>query len=194
MRMMVKVAYLCALIALALSPLPLTAAPSAGITYLMSEPMSLFEWSMLRLDQRLDNLCATWPADLDLISATSNVDYDWDRNRVIMEFIVYPRYISLGARPARELCSQLTGRVKGHFGVGNGPDLVFSLEPGIGRLFDHMFFESKNRPLNLADEVNGLAVIRIQVWASPKDEPMFLPIITSESSLMGEDVLWLDKP
>ncbi|MFC1896192.1 hypothetical protein ACFL0Q_05970, partial [Thermodesulfobacteriota bacterium] len=128
--------------------------------------------------------------DLDLISHTSEISYDWETNRLQIKFVVYPKYKSLSKMPAKEICKKATSRVRETFGTDYEEDDIRGFI-SISRFFGHTGFTNKIRPANLMEEVENSTKIIIRVFANKTDKPIYKNIASSESPLMGKEVLFI---
>lgn len=162
--------------------------PSRTFRYLMDEPLTLFEWGLFKLEKYTDQIKFK---ELDLISNHSNIRYDWDKNRLEIEFIVYPKYKNLSKMPAKEICKKAISHVRESFGTQHKSDTRALLS--VSRFFEHTGFTNKTRPKNLMEEVENSAKVQIKVYGNKTDKPPYKNIASCEGSLMGKEILFLEN-
>ena len=171
------------------------AEPSKAVSYLMNEPMTMFEWGMYRLERSVDGLNVE---EFDLINFQSwGVDYNWDRNRLVLKFAAYPKQKSLNKLPAKELCKELIWTVRWRFGVLkndanlSNADREGTLETlGPSMFFKHTGFESKGRPDNLTEEIHNIIIIRVTIRTGKDDKAPYTSILACECPLTGKQILY----
>jgi hypothetical protein len=165
-----------------------SAEPSKTFRYLMDEPVTMFEWGIYKLNIYTNSIKFK---NIDLINSNSSIGYDWDKNRLKIEFVVYPKYAGLNKVSAIEICKLATTQVRKAFGTEFKNDLrsVF----GVSKFFEHEGFVNKSRPDKLMEEVEHSTKIIINVYANKSDEPPFSQLLSCESPLMGKDVLIIEN-
>lgn len=164
------------------------AEPSRTFSYLMNEPLTLFEWGMYRLEKYTSLVKFK---DLDLITSNSNTSYDWEKNRLLIEVRVFLKYGSLKKMPSNEVCKNATNEIREAFST-QYPKEIRKIT-GISKFFEHEGFVNNSKPNNLMEEVENSTNISIRVLASKTDTVPFDSKVSCESPLMGTDVLIIEN-
>lgn len=174
--------YFSALLLLFLLVSPAQADPNKTISYLMSEPMSMFDWGMYRLSR---GVIGNYYANNEHVSnaGSLSVDYDWDKNIIVMHHTIYQKTESLKKISSRDLCKELIKSFK-----------FWHKAPtqSLGKFFVHKDFRSKSEPANLVRDVESLIVISISIWASETGEPPFKEICKGSSPLLSNEISIID--
>jgi len=158
----------------------------SSIRYLMGESVSLFEWGMFRLQTRAERFA--WD-DVDVQNQFAKVDYDWDRNQIVLRMTVYLRYTSLQAVTPRGACGSLIRQMKFHFGVTPGAEFMRDLD-GVATFFRPQYFEKKNAPDTLTRDLEAAVQLRVDVMASRADRAPFENVQSCSSDLVKSEVLY----
>jgi hypothetical protein len=159
--------------------------PSKSVRYLMSEPMTLFEWGIYRLDSALNALTFS-----GLNSANKNVvsvDYAWSKNQLKLDLTVYPRAISLQQTAAKEICGSIVKQVKSHFGVEPGFEVLRSVE-GIGTFFSHQYFIKTDARKTLDEDLEAATSLIVRVMTSKNDQSPFKEASSCSSDLLSREI------
>lgn len=164
-----------------------TAEPSNAFRYLMDEPLTLFEWGLYHLDKYTDHLEFT---RLNLISNHSNINYDWDANRLRVEFVVYAKNKSLAHTSAKDVCKEAMRSAREDFAVKYDSKVREFM--GISRFFEHIEFRNSTRPKNLMAEIENATWLIVKVYASDTDTPPYTNLLSCEGPLMGSKTLILE--
>ena len=163
------------------------AKPSEGIAYLMNEKLSLFEWGLYKLEKHTDGLEFD---KMNLLSSRSNIQFDWNKNRIKIKFTIYPKHDSLSQSTKKEICKKAILRIKQEFGIGFGIEYRKIL--GITRFFEHTGFEVKTRPKDLMDYIENATEIYVNIYASKEDKAPFNKIEACLSPLLGNEFFIVD--
>lgn len=161
--------------------------PSGTFRYLMNEPLTLLEWGLYRLEKYTGTMKFE---ELDLIKVNSSVGYDWDKNRLQLGFVVYPKHMSLELTPAKELCGKMLLGIRSGFSAEFGDNIRDVM--GISRFFERESFQSKSRPKSLMKDIENATVLQVHVYTSLTDKPPYRRVVHCEGSLMGEKVMFSD--
>jgi len=142
------------------------AEPDSSVRYLTNEPVSLLEWGIYRLQNNLNT------APLDIPKQMLRVDYDWSKNQLLLHLAVYPSFESLQKTPAKAVCESVVHKIKAHFGVERGYEI---LRPsfGIGTFFHPQYFEKNNTPKTLDFDIEKITNIEVKVMTSKNDQAPF---------------------
>ncbi len=172
------------------------AEPSKTVTYLMNEPMTMFDWGMYRLEEWIDRKIRF--DKFHLIKTFSAVDYDWDRNRLTLEFTIWAKYIALTEFSEKALCKELTWYIRGAFGFVPKEEKNLATADmrsllSLSRFFQHKDFKSGDEPDNLREEIDNIVNIRFDIYASKNDKSPYKHISSCESPLAGEKILYVEK-
>jgi hypothetical protein len=164
--------------------------PSPTVRYLMNEPLTLFEWGMFRLQNGVEMM--QWDG-LDLIRPRpqiANVEYDWDKNQLMINLTIYPRYRSLQKSTPKKICGEVIHQMKGLFGVLTPDDKLLRDAMGVGSFFTHKYFRSPAAPQSLAADIERITNLRVDVMTSVTDTPPFQQSQSCSSDLLKSEVLY----
>jgi hypothetical protein len=176
--------FTAASILLIVSGVALHAEPSRSVQYLMKEPLTLFAWGILQLENRAKAFA--W-SRIDVFNQFANVDYDWDKNQLALQMTIYPRYRSLQKITSKEVCGEVIQQIKYHFGVAPGSEFMHDIG-GVGTFFTHKQFVKAGAPETLAADIERMTIIRIDVFTSPTDKPPFRPSQSCSSDLLKQEI------
>ena len=167
------------------------AEPSPAVRYLMSEPVTLFDWGFVRLYEYLDVYTAHYLKTNSVQDIYSTVSYDSGRNKIILSMIITRRAEQANEAPAsvrkgsRDLCKTVTQTLRREFLTES--DRHVRRASGIYRFFGHIGNKGKDEPVDSFDEVEKITVISVSVY-SEKDPGRL--VLHSESPLMGREILF----
>jgi len=160
------------------------AEPDASTKYIMNEPLSLLEWGLYRLEKAYDK--QTW-SDLDIRSQYTTARYDWSKNTIYFEIVVYPSFESLQKTPAQKVCGSVVHQIKSLFGVESGYEFMRDY-CGIGTYFHPQYWENKNSPKTLDSDIEKITNIQVKVMASKNDQAPFKEAASCSSELLQPEI------
>jgi hypothetical protein len=169
------------------------AEPSPSVRYLMNEPVTLFDWGIIRLYEYLDEYTAHYLKTNSVRDIYSTVSYDASRNSIIISLIVTRQAEQGKEDPSsvrahcREICVSITQTLRREFLTDR--DRHVRRSSGIYRFFGHIGFRGKQEPVDCFDEIEKITVIGVSVY-SDKDPGRL--ISHSESPLMGKEILYVE--
>lgn len=173
------------------------AEPSKTVRYLMNDRVTMFDWGMYRIEEYLNNFDFEKLLETDLIKPSlSTVNYDWERNRIILNSTIYPTQDSLNKIPAKKLCEKILWAIRTEFGIlRNNPkdpnsDIVVLENWDPVRFFRHKAFVLENEPNNLKTEILNIISIRIDLYASKNDKFPYSPVLGCECPLISGKILY----
>jgi hypothetical protein len=167
------------------------AEPSPSVRYLMNEPVTLFDWGILRLHDYLDEYTFHYLKTNSVQDIYSTVSYDARRNKITISMIVTRQAEHENESPAsvrkssRDICKTVTQTLRREFLTDR--DTHARRSSGIYRFFGHIGFKGKDEPIDSFDEIEKVTVINVSVY-SDKDPGRL--IVHSESPLMGKEILF----
>jgi hypothetical protein len=167
------------------------AEPSPSVRYLMNEPVTLFDWGIIRLYEYLDEYTTHYLKTNSVQDIYSTVTYDSSRNNIIISLVVTRLTQQANESPAsvdsssRDICKTITRTLRREFLTDR--DRYVRQSSGIYRFFGHIGFKGKNEPIGSFDEIEKITVINVSVY-SEKDPGRL--ILHSESPLMGKEILF----
>jgi hypothetical protein len=203
-------------------PVKIQAEPSPTVRQLMQDSFTMFDWGLYQLENFLakyefsdlgfvrsnvDKHGLFSEKDPQASTVSSQVDYEWDSNRVIITFLVGTTYSRLKKSSAKELCTNMTNGVRSGFLSDNPSVKGFA---NIARFFEHKgfsTFKDDQERIKRIDEIEKIIYIRIYINARNFDEKIsttqiteklksgFLPytnVLRCESPLRGKDVYYTD--
>ena len=208
--------------ALLFIPMKIHAEPSSAVSRLMQEPFTMFDWGLYQLEKSIENYEFTdlglarmnmdkhglfGEKDPQASTISAQIDYEWDSNKIITTFLVGTTYSRLEKFSAKELCKNITNRVR----IGFLPDnpAVRSFV-SIARFFEHKGFSTlkdKQERMKKIDEIEKITYIRIYINVRNFDKKLsvsqiaeklnsnFLPytnVLRCESPLIGKDIYYTD--
>jgi hypothetical protein len=83
--------------------------------------LSGHEWGMFHLQERANRF--RWDHPLEVSSQHANVTYDWPKNQLQIQMVIYPRSQSLQRTTAREVCGSLIHQMKVLLGATPGMEM-----------------------------------------------------------------------
>jgi hypothetical protein len=161
------------------------AEPSPSVRYLMNEQVSMFEWGIFLLEAQVKRF--EWDDGLDIKKQFAHVEYDWPKNQLEIQVVVYPRYQSLQKTTARQVCSSLISQMKFHFGLDPRYPELRDME-GLGTFFHHKQFAKSDSPQTLETDLEAITNLEVQVMASKSDSPPFQETISCSSDLLKSEI------
>ena len=170
------------------------AEPSASVRYLMNEPVTLFDWGILRLYEYLDEYTAHYLKTNSVQDIYSTVRYDSPRNHIIISMVVTRKAQEGKESPAsvlsgsREVCRTITQTLRREFLADRERHVRRS--SGIYRFFAHIGFKGRDEPVDSFDEIEKIIVINVSVY-SQKDLGRL--ILHSESPLINKDIVFGER-
>ena len=168
-----------------------SAAPSPSVQYLMNEPVTLFDWGILRLYEYLDEYTAHYLKTNTVRDIYCTVRYDSPRNKIIISMVVTHQVQSRYDTPSsvradsREICRSITQTLRREFLTDR--DRHVRRSSGIYRFFGHIGFRGQEEPLDAFDEIERITVIEVSVYS--ENDPGRL-VFHSESPLMGNQIVF----
>lgn len=170
------------------------AEPSPSVRYLMNEPVTLFDWGVLRLYEYLDEYAANYLKTNSVQDVYGTVRYDSPRNRIIISMVVTRKAQQEDEPPStvrtgsRDICKAITQTLRREFLTER--DRHVRRSSGIYRFFGHIGFKGKDEPIDAFDEIERITLINVSVY-SEKDPGRL--IVHSESPLMGKEILFEER-
>ena len=167
------------------------AEPSPSVQYFMNEPVTLFDWGMVRLYDYLDEYTTHYLKTNSVQDIYCTVRYDTLRNQIIISMVVTrqaqqedesPASIRTGAR---EICKTITQTLRREFLADR--DRQVRRSSGIYRFFGHIGFKGKNEPIDSFDEIEKITVIDVSVYS--EEDPGRL-VVQSISRLLGKEIVF----
>lgn len=164
--------------------------PSSTVWYLMNDPVTMFDWGMSQLQHRSDSL--DWPG-LDLVDPAvlptlATVDYDWGKSQLILQVVMHPRYRSFQKSTQKEVCREVILRLKQHFGEGLSESEMKTFGPG--NAFYHHQFKKPDQPQTLAEDIDRISTLRVNLYTSTTDKAPFQPSQSCSSDLRKKEVVY----
>jgi hypothetical protein len=165
--------------------------PSPSVRYLMKEPVTLFDWGIVRLYEYLDGYTTHYLKTNAVQDIYSTVSYDTSRNNILITIVVTREAQQAEEPPGivrsrcKEICRDITRALRREFLTGR--DRHVRRSSGIYRFFGHVGFKGKDEPPDAYDEIEKITLINVSVYSS-KDPGRL--VLQSESPLMGEDIVF----
>ncbi len=170
------------------------AEPSPAVRYLMNEPVTLFDWGILRLYEYLDEYTTHYLKTNSVKDIYSTVRYDAPKNLIIIAMIVTRQAEQVNESPAsvrtgsRDICKTITQTLRREFLTNR--DRHVRRSSGIYLFFAHIGFKGKYEPIDSFDEIEKITVINVSVY-SEKDPGRL--VLHSESPLMGKQIVFGER-
>ncbi|OHY72932.1 hypothetical protein [Marinobacter sp. AC-23] len=163
--------------------------PNKTVSYLMNEPLTMFEWGLYKVK---DEIFSIEFEDLDLTFRNlAGVEYDWEGNRINLSLTIYPEYAFFKKVGGKKICKLALQKVKSRFGYG--VEAKYRELFGINTYFEHKGFTNKSKPESLAEDLENITKIMINVYSSESNRPMFKKMATCSSMLLEDDVYFLEE-
>ena len=165
------------------------AEPSPSIRYLMNEPVTLFDWGILRLYEYLDEYTSHYLNTNSVRDIYCTVRYDYKKNNIIISMIVTRQMQSQSEAPSsvragsREICRTITQTLRQEFLTDR--DSHVRRASGIYRFFGHIGFRGKEEPVDAFDEIERITVIEVSVYS---ETDLGRLVLHSKSPLMGKQI------
>lgn len=143
------------------------AEPSRTVNFLMGDPLTMWDFGMYRLSERLDGLIL--PSSRHKFFATAS--YTPDTNRIViygsppLDFKSKPigRVQSATTGEAKALCKEMVEVIRAILGVSletGEPIVPFSKNSSICGHFSHENFKSTNEPKNMCGELDSMTIVQ----------------------------------
>jgi hypothetical protein len=165
--------------------------PSPSIRYLMNEPVTLFDWGILRLYDYMDEYTKHYLTTHSVRDIYSTVRYDYVHNNILISLVVTRHAPQATETPSsvkkasRDICRSITQTLRREFLTDREAHVRRS--SGIYRFFGHIGFKGDQEPINAFEEIERITVISVSVY-SEKDPGRL--IVLSESPLMGQEIVF----
>jgi hypothetical protein len=159
----------------------------------MNEPVTLFDWGIVRLYEYLDDYTAHYLKTSSVEDIYSTVSYDPRRNKIIISVIVTRKAEQEQGSPtsvpsrSKDICKTITQTLRREFLTES--DRHVRRSSGIYRFFDHVGFKGQGEPVDSFNEIEKITVISVSVYSN-KDPGRL--ILLSESPLMGKEILFAE--
>ncbi len=169
------------------------AEPTPAVRYLMQEPVTLFDWGILRLYDYLDGYATHYLKTNSVQDIYGTVSYDSGRNRIVISLVV-TREPMQGKEPpasvkkhAKRICMTITETLRREFLTDR--DRHIRRSSGIYRFFGHIGSRGKQEPTDAFEEIERITLIHVSVYGT--EDPGRL-ILLSESPLMGKEMVFAE--
>lgn len=164
---------------------------SPSVRYLMNEPVTLFDWGILRLYEYLDAYTTHYLKTNSVQDIYCTVSYDAPKNKIIISMTVTRQGGQDNESPtsvrtdSMNICKTITLALRREFLTDR--DRLVRRSSGIYRFFAHIGFKGKDEPMDSFDEIEKITVINVSVYSH--QDPGRL-ILHSESPLLGKEILF----
>lgn len=169
------------------------AEPSPAVKYLMNEPVTLFDWGIIRLYEYLDDYAMHYMKTNSVQDTYCTVRYDPSRNMILISLVVTREAQKESESPesvradSREICKTITRTLRREFLTDQ--DRHLRRASGIYRFFGHIGSRGKEEPIDAFAEIEKITMIDVSVYSAR--DPARL-ILQSESPLMGKQIVFVD--
>ena len=170
------------------------AEPSPSVRYLMKEPVSLFDWGIVRLYEYLDEYTTHYLKTSSVQDIYSTVSYDSSKNNIIISVVVTRQAEQANESPdavrssSRKICKTVIQTLRREFLTDS--DRHVRRSSGMYRFFGHIGFKGKDEPIGSFEEIEKITVINVSVYSHM--DPGRL-ILYSESPLMGKAIVFGER-
>jgi hypothetical protein len=123
-----------------------SAEPSNTINWLMNEPLTLFDYGIIKMEKRLNEDKCLFD------SCTTKIDFNWNDNRI--EIVKHIEMTKNVFKTTKENLKKVT----------NNEIISISLkfvEDNLFNYFSHKGFSKKDQPINLSDELENIVDIKV---------------------------------
>ena len=171
-----------------------SAEPSPSVQYLMNEPVTLFDWGIIRLYDYVDEYATHYLKTKTVQDIYGTVRYDLFRNKIVISFVITRNPDSKHASPdsaqtsSKNICRSIIQEMRREFFADRNDEVRRS--SGIYRFFAHVGARGYKEPLGCYEEIEKMTVIQVSVY-SHKDPGRL--ILHAESPLMGNEISFSGK-
>ena len=171
---------------------PLWAEPSITVRRLMKEPVSAFDWGLVRMENDLQEDLKSIGFDRNKQFQPSKVyvRYESKINSIQIAIFSYPKQTILKVVPAKDICKNVTNYVRRFLVTGSPKHMRNHM--GITRFFTTSSFTASSD-----ESLDGLeAITRIKVNVGESKTDQFPPTKTlseCDSPLLGEAIFQKDS-
>jgi hypothetical protein len=159
----------------------------------MQEPVTLFDWGIVRLYDYLDGYAAHYLKTNAVQDIYGTVSYDSTRNRIIISMIVTRQPVqakeppAIARKQAKDICLTVTSTLRREFLTEQ--DRHVRRSSGIYRFFGHIGTRGKQEPMDAFEEIERITLITVSVYGA--EDPGRL-LLHSESTLMGKESVFAE--
>lgn len=144
------------------------AEPTATVTWLMNEPMSLFDWGVYKADKKAGGLGELGSRLFTARFMSGSAAYDWDANRLRLR-------VFLNGNGTDAECVENLKAAKHVFldFTVTGNDQATAAATVFGYLFSHEGgYRAKSTPAKLGHELANIATIEATIFKSNNDQTL----------------------
>ncbi len=162
--------------------------PTEKISWLMNEPLTLFEWGIFKLEQKLNKHVK----HKEMPNLHFSVWYYWDRNRISI-FGSSSHNEQKTEEEAKRLCKEIIYLVKHQFEINlqTGQPYEFFENSTLGVCFAHFGFKAVTRPEGIEKELDNITEIIAQVHTYPDGEDW--KTIKCQAPLLGTQIMFVEE-
>jgi len=166
-----------------------SAEPSSSVQYLMKEPVTLFDWGIIRLHDYVEEYASDYLKRGSVQDIYSTVRYDLLRNEIIISFVVTRSANPNGESPTlvkrscKNICQSIIREMRREFFADRNDEVRRS--SGIYRFFAHLGVRGDKEPLDCYEEIEKITVITVSVYS--EQDPGKL-ILHASSPLMDKEI------
>ena len=170
--------------ALIVLALPVRAEPGPIGNWLMNEPVTLFDWGMMRAENAADRAAEfaqewrideNWAVDEtwvpDRIQWDGRVSYSWDNNEI--EILVSLLGSGVSREEPHRSCNHarrmFLAILSGYYDMTNEESVRDALHAAINRWFSHSGFARLSRDEQLAEKLARIIFVSVRMWAPTGD-------------------------
>ena len=125
--------------------------------------------------------------DPNITRQVANASYDWSKNEIQLNMVIYPRFESLKTTSAKDVCGSYIHKMKKIFGIEPRSEEMRNFV-GIGTYFHSKFWENKDAPKTLDSDIERITRIEVNVLASENDQPPFHEVQSCSSKLLNTEI------
>jgi hypothetical protein len=153
------------------------AEPTSSIQYLMNEPVSMLDWGIYRITNRLEkNL------QLGVVPFSQHASYDWDKNRIIIDIAVIGGTLN---EEAKGWCRAVVSKIRTLMYINDKGNSMFN-EGASSMYFSHYAgYAKKSEPEGLYKELDNITLIRVYVSTEGMKKP-----VSCEAPLLGTSIMY----
>jgi hypothetical protein len=167
------------------------AEPSPAVRYLMNEPVTLFDWGIVRLYEYVDGFANHYLQTRLVQDIYSTVTYDAPGNKILISFVVTRKpdaakeSAGMVQDSSKRICRTIIQEMRREFFVERNWQVRRS--SGIYRFFAHVGTRGQKEPLDSFEEIENITVLKVSVY-SHKDPGKL--ILHGETPLMGKRITY----
>lgn len=153
-------------VAAVLSPVLAHAEPGPTINWLLSKPVSLFDWGMFKLEGEANRASQIAKEELGIRSLFTTTSYNWEDNRIYINAFNAVRGQNL--EPAtNEKCEEIWNALINNLILDYNEDRVGRAASVLDSLFSHEGYAETDRDEELGQKMSRIVYVSVTIVGQP---------------------------